>query len=339
MIVKSFEIQKKTVDFLKYKLFLLYGENDGLKKDIKELIKAILKKEDKNLELLLLNENEIIENEENFYSFIYSGSLFGNKKVITINNGTDKIIKQIRDVVDRYPENSFIIIFSNILEKKSKLRNFFETNNKIACIPCYPDNDKDLEIIARNELLKNNIALSKESINLLIEKSNFDRGNLKNEIEKILSYAITQKKINVDEIKSIINFSGEYKSDLFVNECLSGNITQYKKILSELYVNTINYIILLRILSNKIQRLLNMKKIEKSYNNIDNLINSSKPTIFWKEKPIIKKQLCIWKLDELKKIIYEINDIEILCKKKPQLSKIIFLEFFSKICKKASSYS
>ena len=82
-----------------------------------------------------------------------------------------------------------------------------------------------------------------------------------------------------------------------------------------------------------------MKKIEKSYNNIDNLINSSKPTIFWKEKPIIKKQLCIWKLDELKKIIYEINDIEILCKKKPQLSKIIFLEFFSKICKKASSYS
>ena len=339
MIIKSYDIQKKLSNFLKYNLFLLYGENDGLKKDIKESIKKVMKLKNSNIEYLSLYENDINDNEESFYNSIYSGSLFSNKKIITINDGTDKIVKHIKDIIDKYPENVFIIILSNILEKKSKLRNFFETNVKTLCVPCYSDNDRDLEIIAKTELKNSNIVLSKESMNLLIEKSNFNRGNLKNEIEKIISYALDKKKLETDEIKSIINFSGEYKSDLLINECLCGNILQYKKIFSEMYVNTINQIFLLRILSIKVQRLLNMKKNESRFSNLDNLLNSNKPPIFWKEKPMVKKQLNIWKLNDLNSTIDEINDIELLCKKNPQISKIIFFNFFSKICKKANNYS
>ena len=265
--------------------------------------------------------------------------MFANKKIITINNGTDKIIKLIEDINNKHPENTFIIIFSDILEKKSKLRNFFEKNSKTICVPCYLDNDRDLEIITTKELKKDNIFLSRESINLLIEKSNYDRDHLKNEIEKIKSYAIDKKKIEIDEIKSIINFTGEYKSESLINECLSGNIAQYKKIFSEIYTNTINYTYLLRTLSNKIQRLLNMKINQNNFDNIESLINSSKPPIFWKEKPAIKKQLNIWKLNDLKFIINEINKIELQCKKNPQISKIIFFNFFSKICQKANNYS
>ena len=136
---------------------------------------------------------------------------------------------------------------------------YLETNKETLCIPCYPDTEKNIEIIAINELKKNNIILSKECINLLVEKSNNDRNNLINEIEKIKSFALNKKNLEIDEIRSIINFSGEYQSDSFVNECLCGNILQYKKILSELYSNVVNHIFLLRILANKTQRLLKMK--------------------------------------------------------------------------------
>ena len=339
MIKKSYEVEKKISDLLKYNLYLLYGENYGLKKDIREVIKNEIKKNDSNVELLSLYEKDIIENKDDFYNSIYSGSLFGNKKIITIYNGTDKIISQVQDINDKYPGNVFIIIFSEILEKKSKLRNFFETNTKTICIPCYLDNERDLEIIANKELKKENVFLSKESMNLLVEKANCDRDNLKNELEKIISYSLNKKKIETDEVKSIINFSGEYKSDLLINECLSGNTLQYKKIFSEMYINTVNQTYLLRILSNKIQRLLNIKKKQSSSNNLENLVNTTKPPIFWKEKPVVKRQLSIWKLNDLQSTIKEINDIEILCKKNPQVSKIIFFDFFSKICQRASSYS
>ena len=106
-----------------------------------------------------------------------------------------------------------------------------------------------------------------------------------------------------------------------------------------MYINTVNQILLLRILSNKVQRLRSIKKQENKSNNIEHLINISKPAIFWKEKPLIKKQLSIWNLNDLKKIISEINNTEHLCKKNPQASKAIFFNFFLTICTKANNFS
>ena len=339
MIIKSYEVQKNRSNLSKYNFFLLYGENFGLKKDIKDIIKIAIKQKNDSLEMLSVYETEIFDNEENFYNSIYSGSLFSNKKIITIFDATDKIMKKIDSVYDTYTDNVFLVIFSGILEKKSKLRSFFETSKKTICIPCYLDSQKDLEIIAQSEFRKNNISLSSEVINVLIEKSNFDRGNLKNEIEKIKAYLLNKKNLGLSEIKCLINFSGDYKSDILINECLCGNISQYKKIISELYINTVNQILLLRILSNKVQRLLNIKKQENKSNNIEHLINISKPTIFWKEKPLVKKQLSIWNLNELEKIISGINNTEYLCKKNSQASKVIFFNFFLKICIKANNFS
>jgi len=338
MIIKSYLVKKDITNFQKKNLFLLYGENVGLKKDIKDFIITKIKKEEDS-EIISLYENEIIENEENFYNFIYSGSLFSDRKILIIYETTDKIFDKINDISEKYPENVFLIFISGILEKKSKLRNFFERSEKTICVACYLDDERDLETIAQLELKKNNIILSREIINLLIEKSNADRNNLRNEIEKIKSYSLNKKKLELQEIKSLINFSGDYKSDIFINECLCGNISQFKKILSELYVSTINQISLLRILSNKSHRLLKIKEKVNKTNNLDNLINMSKPAIFWKEKPLVKKQLTIWSLNDLKEMIDEINTTELLCKKNPQISASIFLNFFTSICKKASNFS
>jgi DNA polymerase-3 subunit delta len=194
-------------------------------------------------------------------------------------------------------------------------------------------------MITQSELKKNNISISTEAINLLIEKSNSDRDNLRNEIEKIKSYSLTKKKLELSEIKHLINFSGQHKSDLLINECLAGNISQYKKIVSELYINFVNQILLLRVLSNKVQRLLNIKEQTDKSSNLDTLINSSKPPIFWKEKSMVKEQLSLWNLNELKEVVKEINNTELLCKKNPQASKAIFFNFFLKICIKANSFS
>ena len=339
MILKSYEIQKNKSNLSKYNFFLLYGENFGLKKDIKEYIEIEIKKKDKHIEISSLYENDILNNEENFFNSIFSGSLFSEKKIIIIHESTDKIINSVTNIYNKYVENVYLIFFSDVLEKKSKLRNFFEINKKTICVPCYLDSEKDLEIIAQLELKKSSISLSREAINLLIEKSNSDRNNLKNEIEKIKSYALNKKRIEFDEIKSLINFSGDHKSDILVNECLCGNILQYKKIVSEIYINTINQVYLLRILSNKIQRLLKIKEKENKLNNLDKLINSSTPTIFWKEKPLVKKQLSIWNRNDLNKLINEINNTELLCKKNPEISKVIFFNFFTKICSKAKNSS
>ena len=339
MIIKSYEIKKNRLALLKNNFFLLYGENLGLKKDIKKLITNEIKQKNSDAEIISIYESEIIKNSDIFYDLVSSGSLFSKKKIIIIYETTDKIINIIKQSYEKYSKDIYLIFFSDILDKKSKIRFFFEKENNLVCIPCYLDNERDLAIIAQIELKKSNVVLSRESINLLIEKSNADRNNLRNEIEKIIAYSFNKTKVTTDEIKSLINFAGDYKSDIFVNECLCGNISQYKKIISELYVNTINQVLLLRILSNKIHRLLKIKEQETGSSNLDTLISLSKPAIFWKEKPIIKKQLTIWKSKDLNELILQINNTELMCKKNPNISNSIFLNFFMGICKKASSFS
>ena len=339
MIIKSYEVKKNSKIFSNYNSFLLYGENPGLKKDIKNYIEEEFKKNDEDLEILKLYENEITDNEQIFYDFISSGSLFSKKKIIIIFEATDKIIKKIDHFHETIPENIYLILLSGILEKKSKVRSFFEKNKKSICIPCYLDTTRDLEIIVQSEIKKNNLSISREALNLLIEKSNSDRGNLRNELEKIKSYSFKKKILDISEIKNLINFSGNYKSEVLVNECLCGNTIQYKKIISELYSNAVNQILLLRILANKVQRLLKIKEQGEKSNNLDDLINTSKPAIFWKEKPLVKKQLSIWSLNELNKIIVGINKIELFCKKNPQVSNAVFFNFFLEICTKANNYS
>ena len=115
MIIKSYEIQKNFLILLKYNMFLLYGENIGLKKDIKESIKKRVNQKNEKIEILSLDEKGIFDNEENFYSSIYSGSLFSDKKIIILNNGTDKIINQIKEI--NYISKSLIDFFV--------FRNFF----------------------------------------------------------------------------------------------------------------------------------------------------------------------------------------------------------------------
>ena len=96
MIVKSYEIEKNISNFIKYNMFLLYGENYGLKKEIQELIILKSKEVDNSLELISIYENDVLNNQDNFYNTVYSDSLFSKKKIITVNNCSDKIFKYLQ---------------------------------------------------------------------------------------------------------------------------------------------------------------------------------------------------------------------------------------------------
>ena len=102
MIIKSYEIKQNKSNLLINNFFLLYGENLGLKKDIKDFITTEIKQKNDSIEILSLYESEILDNEENFYNIVYAGSLFSNKKIITIYTATDKIIKKISDIYNKY---------------------------------------------------------------------------------------------------------------------------------------------------------------------------------------------------------------------------------------------
>ena len=141
MIVKSFEIKK----FLNNKnIFLIYGENEGLKDDLIADISSNYSMES----IFKYSEKEIFNNLQDFYNNIFSQSFFEKKKLIVISNATDKIKNEVEIISAKNIEDIVLIFTSNILEKKSKLRNLFEKDKKLVCAPVYKDDHRILLNIA-----------------------------------------------------------------------------------------------------------------------------------------------------------------------------------------------
>ena len=323
MIIKSFELDK--IKSSKKKIILIYGLNQGYKNQvIKNLFEKLFEGE-----ILRYEENEILNNHEEFISNLMNRSLFDDNKLIIISRASDKIVKFINEIIERNIEKIKIIINSDNLEKKSKLRNLFEKEKDLVCIPFYEDNDKSLNIIAQNFFKQKNIKVSQEIINLLIGRSRGDRGNLVNELNKIENLSITKKNIEADDIIKLTNLSENYSVFELAESYLAKNKKQVSKILNENNFANEECILILRTILNRSKRLLKLKENQNQTGNIDLTISSFKPPIFWKEKDAVKKQVQSWSMDEVKNMIYKINDLEILVKKNSSNSLNFVSDFVS----------
>ena len=320
MIIKSYEINK--INLKKNNVYLLYGENEGFKNKV---IDDTFKKFSKNI--YKYDEKEILNNKENFFNKILSKSFFETEKLIIILRSTDKIVNIIEEIIEKNIEDTKIILLANILEKKSKLRMLFEKNKNIVCVPFYADNFQTLNNIANTYFREKKIPISQETINILVARSRGDRLNLNNEITKIENFTKSKKVINVDDILKLTNLAENYSVNELVDSCLAKNSKKTINILNENNYSTEDCILIIKTFLIKAKRLNKLKSQTKENENIDRLITSFKPPIFWKDKEIIKEQVKNWTLKKVENLIYKINEIELLIKKNSSNSINILFDF------------
>ena len=200
-------------------------------------------------------------------------------------------------------------------------------NKDTVCIPFYADDTKTLSILAYNFFKNKKIFVSQETINLLVEKCRGKRKSLDTELAKIENYSKNRDKITTEEILKISNLAEDYSVSELVNNCLSKNLKKTINILNENNYSSDDCILILRTMLIKAKRLLKLKKEVEKSKNIDQVISSFSPLIFWKEKEIVKQQILNCSSEEIEKLIYQINEIEILVKKNFSNSLNIISDF------------
>jgi len=307
MIIKSFETNK--INFNNSNLLLLYGKNEGLKNYItKDIIK------EKN-NVFSYDEKEILDNLNFFFETVLSKSLFEKEKIIIIKRATDKIIKIIEEIYSKNLEEIFILINADTLEKKSRLRSFFEKDKKCICVAFYPDTDQTLSKLTYNYLKEKKITISQADINLIISKCNGDRETLINELKKIEYFCQNGKKINTEILSKLINLSENHSITELVDNCLAKNKKKTINILSENNFSNEDCILITRSFIIKAKKLLALSETFKTNKNIDLTISSAKPPIFWKDKEITKQQIYKWTPRNIKQLIYALSETELQIKK------------------------
>ena len=318
MIVKSFEIKNKKDN----KFFLFYGENQGYKNQVideefKKKIESIYHYE----------ESEILNDKERFFTSLLSNSFFENEKLILINRTTDKIKDLVEEIIEKNIDGIVLILNSNSLEKKSKLRSLFEKSKIAVCVAFYEDNNQTLSVITGQFFRNNKILISQKIINLIVGRCRGDRQNLNNELEKIKSYTQNKNKVEIQDILKLTNLAENYSVSELIDSCLSKNKKKTINVLNENNYSPEDCVLIIRTFLMKAKRLLKLCKEQLRIKNLDATIATFKPPIFWKDKEIVKQQIRSWSYNQAEALTYEVNEIELLIKKYPHNSVNILLNF------------
>tara|TARA_B100001057_G_scaffold348072_1_gene349406 strand:- start:572 stop:1564 length:993 start_codon:yes stop_codon:yes gene_type:complete len=316
MISKFYEIAKYK-NQINYYLF--YGENEGQKFDTIESNFNNFTKEN----TYKYYEKEVLADTQIFFENLYSKSFFEKEKLIIILDVTDKTLSLIEEIIESKIDDIVIILIAKKLDKKSKIRIFFEKEKNVVIIPNYEDTPQTLIMIAQKILNANQVNLSQEHLNFIIERSQGDRINLKNELKKIVNFCKNKKKIEFDDILKLTNLSENFGVSELVDNCLIKNKKKTLNILNENIPSIEDNILILKTFLYKLKRLRKLRLNLNENNDIEKTINFFKPPIFWKDKEIVKKQIKIWKINDIEEFIINLSDTESLIKKNPQISNQI----------------
>ena len=317
MIYKSYLIEQN-INLLDKNLFLFYGENLGLKNEFKDKIKF----QNNNAEIINFSQDDIINNIDNFFNEILNISLFDEKKIYFINQVNDKILDTIKIIEPKIDSQKFYLT-SESLDKRSKIRNYFEKSNNCGIVACYIDNEISFKKIII-ERLKNYKGVTTENINLISDKCNLNRDKLNNELDKIYTFFLEK---NIDRNKLEILLDNKINNDfsLLKDEAFNGNRIETNKLLSDTIIDSEKNVLYLNIIN---QRLLKLNEIFKliGQTSLEKAIDMLKPPVFWKDKPAFLKQAKKWNMSKIKKILNKTYNLELEIKSNSIVNKNILLK-------------
>ena len=331
MILKNYILEKNFDYFENYKIFLFYGENQGLKKEFKEKLKI----QNKNQEILNLFQDEIIKNKNILVNEVSNKSLFNEKKTIFIDQVNDKILDTIEEIIE-YIQNEKVFLFSDILDKKSKLRSYFEKSKSCGVTACYQDNEITIRKIIM-EKLNGYQGLTSQVTNLITQNTGLDRNKVNNEIDKIIC-CFKDKKIDLKKIDLLLNARSNDDFNLLKDEALNGNKINTNKLLADTVFEIENNIYYLNSINQRINKLNEIENMKKENSNIESALSNLKPPVFWKDKPMLIEQSKKWNKNKIQEALKKTYNTEIEIKSNSSIRKDLLIKnLIVELCSTANS--
>ena len=319
MKIQNFKIDQFCKDLIpSSSAILLYGQDYGLISERSSLIinsffKNISERQN-TLNIIDFANSYILSNPECLKLEASSISLLHNKKLIRIRDVSDSSYNIIKDYFIKPYQDCLLLLLSESLSPRSKIRKLFETQDKSIILPCYSDDNKSILNLIDNSLKHEGITIDEEGVHLFANYLGMDRLISKSEIEKAVLYAGKDKNLDAKDIASFISDQASLGIDELYDYSLVGDLSKAYRVLARIQKEGVPAIQILRSFIRQMQSLYSIIHISSLNPNINNILDNFRPPIYFKRKDNIKNQVKQWSLNKINKALILLESAEVSCK-------------------------
>ncbi len=227
----------------------------------------------------------------------YTVSMFGGARLIWLRGVTNNVslVKQLEQLLDKPPENTYCIFEAGDLKKGTKIRDIVERAKNACAIPCYVDGARNIATILDDELSKTGQTISLEARQLLLSLLGADRGASRSEIEKLCLYTTGKTKIEVSDIADILGDASAVSIDAITDAVITGNLQAYDNAITRFYSSGANNFLLFSAMIRQFQALEKMRnEMDVGGKSANLAISSARPPIFFSRKAAVEAALNKW---------------------------------------------
>ena len=184
--------------------------------------------------------------------------------------------------------------------------------------------------------LKGYSGVTTADISLIVDNCNLDRVKLYNELNKIKIF-FRENKINRNELEILLNTKITDDFNNLRDEAFKGDKLKTNKLLNETNIDSDKSNYYLNSINQRLIKIYKVKNTDKSMD-LEEIIATIKPPIFWKDRPIFVAQSKKWDKKKLRLLIDKSSKIELRLKSSHGVNKSTLIKnFMVEICNLANT--
>ena len=218
-------------------------------------------------------------------------SLTGGRRVLRLRDAGDGLTEALEGVLEAGAPAAFLVLEAGELAPRSTLRRLFEGRPDAAAIPCYLDDEAQLQQLVRDWQKTHGLSADKQTLEYLVARLGGDRGVTRQELEKLALYAGPgARRVTLADAAAVVGDSSALTLDDLAFAMADGDAEGLDRACGRALEEGSDEIQILRSAARHLLRLHLVASAEEPHV----AIKALRPAIFWKLEKRFLAQLRLW---------------------------------------------
>jgi DNA polymerase-3 subunit delta len=290
---------------------LLFGEDEGLvraRADALTLLVAGAADDPFRVAWLAREEHARLSEEASAIAML------GGRRVIRVRDATDTLAAAVAAVAAT-PGDSLVLLEAGALPRRGKLVALMEGLANGAVIPCYPEEGPGLRSAIEAGLVAAGIRAEPDALDWLRDHLGGDHASTRGEIEKLILYAGTEKRLELDAVRACVGDQAAVSLDDALFAATSGDVAAADRAVERSVAEGMAPVALVRSVLLHLSRMHQARGRMETGASAQEAVKAMRPPIFWKRENEMVRAVAAWSARRLGAAMGEARRAELACKR------------------------